>query len=90
MRRAAWWAKPGRDVDRSPVKETISRKGVDMGDLTQRLKGKVNQVTGRTKSKVGYESGHPRTELKGDTQQLKGEAQEAVGKARSKVKKAAS
>jgi uncharacterized protein YjbJ (UPF0337 family) len=40
------------------------------------------------KSGAGRESGRPRTELKGDTQQLKGEAQEAVGKARSKVRKA--
>ena len=64
-----------------------SKKGVDMGNRMQRLKGKLNQASGRTKSKAGYASGRPRTELKGDTQQLKGEAQEAVGKARHKLGK---
>ena len=59
-----------------------------MGERTQRLKGKVNQAVGRSKSKAGYRSGRNSTELKGDVQTLKGETQSAAGKARRKVKKA--
>jgi uncharacterized protein YjbJ (UPF0337 family) len=76
---------PRGEFSRSKRKSPLEAKGVDMGNRMQRLKGKLNQASGRTKSKAGSATGRPRTELEGDTQQLKGEAQEAVGKARHKL-----
>lgn len=58
-----------------------------MGDRTQRLKGKANEVAGKTRSAAGYQSRRPKTEAKGAAQTLKGKTQQTVGKARSAVKK---
>ena len=58
-----------------------------MGDRTQRLKGKANEVKGKTKAGVGYETGKPTTEAKGAATAAKGKVQQAVGKARSEAKK---
>ena len=58
-----------------------------MGDRTQLLKGKANETVGKTKSAAGYQSGHGKTEAKGEAQNLKGKAQQAAGKAKSAVKK---
>lgn len=59
-----------------------------MGDRMQRTKGKANEVAGKTKAAAGYQSGHGKTEAKGEAQNLKGKTQQTVGKARSKAKKA--
>ena len=58
-----------------------------MGDRTQRLKGKANEVAGKAKAEVGYSTGSGKTEAKGVGKALKGKAQQATGKARSTVKK---
>ena len=58
-----------------------------MGDRMQRLKGKKNEVVGKTKAEAGYETGSGKTEAKGTAQALKGKTQQGVGKARSKLKK---
>jgi uncharacterized protein YjbJ (UPF0337 family) len=58
-----------------------------MGDRTQRLKGKANEVAGKAKAEVGYSTGSGKTEAKGVGKALKGKAQQATGKARSAVKK---
>ena len=59
-----------------------------MGDRTQRMKGKANEVAGKTKESVGYQTGSGKTEAKGAAQTLKGKTQQSVGKARSNIKKA--
>lgn len=58
-----------------------------MGDRTQRLRGKANEVAGKAKANTGYETGRGKTEAKGVGQALKGKAQQAAGKARSTAKK---
>jgi uncharacterized protein YjbJ (UPF0337 family) len=58
-----------------------------MGDRTQRLKGKANEVAGKAKADAGYESGSKKTEAKGVGKALKGKAQQASGKAKSAAKK---
>jgi uncharacterized protein YjbJ (UPF0337 family) len=58
-----------------------------MADRTQRVKGKANEAAGKTKSAVGYRTGRPKTEAKGEAKNLKGKAQQAAGKARSTAKK---
>ena len=58
-----------------------------MGDRTQRLKGKANEVKGKTKAGVGYDTGKPKTEAKGAATAAKGKVQQAAGKARSEAKK---
>jgi uncharacterized protein YjbJ (UPF0337 family) len=58
-----------------------------MGDRTQRLKGKTNEVAGKAKADAGYSTGSRKTEAKGVGKALKGKAQQATGKARSTVKK---
>jgi len=58
-----------------------------MADRTQRLKGKANEVGGKAKANVGYETGRGKTEAKGVGKVLKGKAQQAAGKARSAAKK---
>jgi uncharacterized protein YjbJ (UPF0337 family) len=59
-----------------------------MGDRTQRLKGKTNEVAGKAKADAGYSSGSKKTEAKGVGKAIKGKTQQAAGKARSKAKKA--
>lgn len=61
--------------------------GPNMGDRTQRLKGKANEAAGKTKASVGYETRSGKTEAKGAVQATKGKAQQTVGKARSAAKK---
>src|SRR3954470_13958015 len=58
-----------------------------MGDRTQRLKGKTNEVAGKAKAEAGYSTGSGKTEAKGVGKALKGKAQQATGKARSAAKK---
>ena len=58
-----------------------------MADRTQRVKGKANEIAGKAKANVGYETGHGKTEAKGVGKALKGKAQQAAGKARSTAKK---
>ena len=41
-----------------------------MGDRTQRVKGKINEVTGKTKRAAGYQRGDTATEAKGDAQKF--------------------
>jgi uncharacterized protein YjbJ (UPF0337 family) len=60
---------------------------MNMGDRTQRLKGKANKAAGKAKANLGYETGSGKTEAKGVGKALKGEVQETVGKARSTAKK---
>ena len=56
-----------------------------MGDRTQRLKGKKNEVAGKAKVEAGRSTGSRKTEAKGVGKALKGKAQQATGKARSAV-----
>jgi uncharacterized protein YjbJ (UPF0337 family) len=58
-----------------------------MGDRTQRLKGKKNEIAGKAKAEAGYSTGHGKTEAKGVGKTIKGKAQQATGKARSAAKK---
>jgi len=58
-----------------------------MADRAQRLKGKANEVAGKAKANVGYETGRGKTEAKGVGKMVKGKAQKAAGSARSAVKK---
>lgn len=58
-----------------------------MGDRTQRVKGKANEVAGKAKAEAGYSTGRGKTEATGVGQTVKGKAQQATGKARSAVKK---
>jgi uncharacterized protein YjbJ (UPF0337 family) len=58
-----------------------------MGDRTQRLKGKTNEIAGKTKADAGYSTGSRKTEAKGIGKALKGRVQQATGKARSAAKK---
>ena len=58
-----------------------------MGDRMQRVKGKANEIAGKTKADAGYSTGEGKTEAKGVGKALKGKAQQATGKARSAVKK---
>src|SRR3954469_21678742 len=58
-----------------------------MGDRTQRAKGKANEIAGKAKGDVGYETGSTKTEAKGAAQTLKGKTQQTGGEARSKAKK---
>jgi uncharacterized protein YjbJ (UPF0337 family) len=59
-----------------------------MGDRVQRVKGKSNEHVGKAKQATGYQTRHPKTELKGTAQAVKGKTQQGVGKARSTAKKA--
>ena len=59
-----------------------------MGERTQRVKGKANEVAGKAKAEAGRMKGDGSTETKGASQATKGKAQQTVGKARSAVKKA--
>jgi uncharacterized protein YjbJ (UPF0337 family) len=66
----------------------VERKEVlEMGDRTQRLKGKANEIAGKTKGTAGYATRSPKTQATGAAQVAKGKAQQAVGKARSAAKK---
>ncbi|MBA3895987.1 MAG: CsbD family protein [Sphingomonadaceae bacterium] len=47
-----------------------------MGELTDKIKGNVNEAIGKTKQ----QSGNPATRDKGSAQELKGKTQQAVGK----------
>jgi uncharacterized protein YjbJ (UPF0337 family) len=58
-----------------------------MGDRKQRLKGTANEIKGKTKASVGYQTRKPTTEAKGAGTALKGKAQKTAGKARSAAKK---
>jgi uncharacterized protein YjbJ (UPF0337 family) len=58
-----------------------------MGDRTQRVKGKAEEVKGRLKRDTGAATGRPGTEARGAGEELKGKLKNAVGKARSAAKK---
>jgi uncharacterized protein YjbJ (UPF0337 family) len=59
-----------------------------MGDRTQRLKGKGEELKGRTKREAGQAAGRPGTEARGGAEELKGKGKNAAGRASSGVKKA--
>jgi uncharacterized protein YjbJ (UPF0337 family) len=59
-----------------------------MGDRAQRVKGKTNELAGKTKATAGYRSGRGTTEAKGAAKAVKGKTQQAAGKASSRAKKA--
>ncbi len=59
-----------------------------MGDRTKRLKGKAEEVKGRTKRETGQATGRPGTEARGAAEELKGKAKNAAGRASSGIKKA--
>lgn len=58
-----------------------------MGDRTQRIKGKAEELKGGAKRKTGEETGSPKTAAKGAAEEAKGKATNAVGRARSGIKK---
>jgi uncharacterized protein YjbJ (UPF0337 family) len=59
-----------------------------MGDRTQRVKGKAEELKGAGKREAGAASGDRSTEAKGAAEELKGKATNAIGRARSEAKKA--
>jgi uncharacterized protein YjbJ (UPF0337 family) len=59
-----------------------------MGDRKQRVKGKVNEVTGKAMANAGYRSGSTKAEARGAARTAKGKTQQVVGKTRSGMKKA--
>ena len=58
-----------------------------MGDRTQRVKGMLEELKGRSKRDAGFASGRPGTEARGGAEELKGKATNAIGRARSAFKK---
>ena len=50
-----------------------------MGDLTEKIKGNVNEATGNTKQAVGEMTDNERLRRDGEAQQLKGEIEGALG-----------
>jgi len=58
-----------------------------MGDRKQRAKGKTEELTGRLKAMVGYNTRDGSTEAKGEARAAKGKARRLAGEASSKVKK---
>jgi len=58
-----------------------------MGDRTQRVKGAVNETTGRMQADAGYATRRPGTEAKGSGREMKGRLQRAIGRARSAFKR---
>jgi len=59
-----------------------------MGDRTQRVKGKANELAGKSRVAAGRSTGNTSERVKGSGQAIKGKTQQAAGKASSKVKKA--
>ncbi len=59
-----------------------------MGDRTQRVKGKLEEIKGRGKREAGIAAGRPGTETQGAGEELKGKAKNKLGRARSAAKKA--
>jgi uncharacterized protein YjbJ (UPF0337 family) len=53
-----------------------------------RVKGKVNEVTGRTKRQAGEWTGDTRSQVEGGAQELKGRVQNAWGKAKDAARDA--
>ena len=58
-----------------------------MGDRSQRLKGKTEELKGRLKREGGVASGRPGTETRGAAEEIKGKLNNAIGRARSAAKK---
>ena len=54
---------------------------MDRDSMENKLKGKMNQVAGATREKLGHATGNEDMELKGREQHLKGDFQENLGKA---------
>jgi uncharacterized protein YjbJ (UPF0337 family) len=81
---------PSEQPQAQPARSSLvpEKKEATMGDRTQRLKGKANEVAGKAKAKTGEKTGDNSTQAKGKAQELKGKTQQAAGKASSAVKKA--
>jgi uncharacterized protein YjbJ (UPF0337 family) len=87
--RAAW--RPRALADRGlgrTLESTHLRTEDEMGDRTQRIKGKAQETKGRVKREAGIATGRSGTEVRGAGEEIKGKAKNATGKARSAVKKA--
>lgn len=54
-----------------------------------RIKGKIEEVAGQAKRKVGEVTGDDKTQAEGLAEQAKGKARQAVGKAKDAVREAA-
>lgn len=50
-----------------------------MGELTEKLKGNANELSGNTKQAVAEMTGNERLEREGERQERKGEAQQFAG-----------
>jgi uncharacterized protein YjbJ (UPF0337 family) len=78
-----WWLESrGRIRPRTeavPLPES-SQEVSAVGDRTQRVKGKANEVAGKAKAEAGYSTGSGKTEAKGVGKALKGKAQQATGR----------
>lgn len=59
-----------------------------MGDRMQRVKGKIDEVTGKAKMSAGRKTGDRETQAKGAAQTAKGKTESTIGEARSGAKKA--
>ena len=58
-----------------------------MGATKDKVKGKANELAGKTEATAGKQSGSKKTEAKGAAKVVKGKAQQTAGKAKSAVKK---
>ena len=59
-----------------------------MSSMTEKVKGKANEVAGSVKKSIGKAAGDSKLTAEGDMQRGKGVAQQAVGKAKDAVKSA--
>ncbi len=57
-----------------------------MSELTDKIKGAVNETVGKAKQAIGRESDDPSLEAEGAGQEAKGNVQTTVGKAKGAVK----
>ena len=60
-----------------------------MGELTDKIKGNVNEAIGKAKQGIGQATGSDKLKGEGALQEAKGHGQQAVGDAKNAAKDAA-
>lgn len=50
-----------------------------MGELTDKIKGNVNELVGKAKEAIGEHNNNPDLKAEGEAQQVKGKGQEVKG-----------
>ncbi|MBY6014668.1 CsbD family protein [Qipengyuania gaetbuli] len=56
-----------------------------MGELTEKIKGNANELSGNTKQAIAEMTDNERLEREGERQERKGEAQQFVGEVEGKL-----